>query len=153
MIAVACRVLHSPRDAEDVVHDVFLEAWHRARHYDPERGSVQTWLMMRLRSRALDRLRSARRRADLAARAAEAESLDGPSLVDTGGAPSDAQELRGLLSSLGTDQRHVLELAYFEGLPLADIAERLSLPLGTVKSRLSRAVSELRARLHPQEKA
>ncbi|HEY2216370.1 MAG TPA: sigma factor, partial [Solirubrobacteraceae bacterium] len=52
MLAVGQRILGSAREAEDLVHDVFLEAWLRARYYDPARGSVRTWLMLRLRSRA-----------------------------------------------------------------------------------------------------
>src|SRR5690348_4003420 len=55
MLAVARRILGS--EPEDLVQDVFLEAWHRARHFDPARGSVRTWLMLRVRSRSLDRLR------------------------------------------------------------------------------------------------
>lgn len=150
MTAVACRVLQSPRDAEDLVHDVFLEAWHRARHYDRSRASVQTWLMMRLRSRALDRLRSTQRRTELVARALDEQSPN-PSVAAPSGASGDLKQVQGLLSHLNSGQREVLELAYFDGLTLADIAQRLSLPLGTVKSRLSRAVTELRARVGEQE--
>ena len=61
MLAVALRMLGSSREAEDVVQDVFLEAWQRAAHYDRARGTVRTWLMLRLRSRTLDRLRSTAR--------------------------------------------------------------------------------------------
>jgi len=62
LLAAGQRFLGGAREAEDLVHDVVLEAWHRAGHYDRTRGSVRTWLMLRLRSRALDwLLRSARR--------------------------------------------------------------------------------------------
>lgn len=153
MLAVAQRVLGSARESEDVVHDVFLEAWHRARHYDRSRGSVQTWLMLRLRSRALDRLRATQRRARLA----KEQSVEAPEPLPSADLQSDAtqqaQELRGLLSQIKDDQRQVLELAYFEGLPLAAISERLSVPIGTVKSRMSRALTELRTRIEQQEKA
>jgi RNA polymerase sigma-70 factor (ECF subfamily) len=150
MLAVAQRVLGSPREAEDLVHDVFLEAWHRAQHYDRSRGTVQTWLMLRLRSRALDRLRAGQRRAHLA----KASSADAPEPVPSSEAETDAareaNQLRGHLSELNADQRTVLELAYFEGVPLAEIAERLAVPIGTVKSRMSRAIAELRQRIQGQ---
>src|SRR5262245_53600870 len=58
MFALAQRVLGDRRDAEDLVHDVFLEAWRRASAYDPARGSVRSWLLVRVRSRALDRRRA-----------------------------------------------------------------------------------------------
>src|SRR5688500_10353217 len=48
LLGVALRMLGSTREAEDVVQDVFLEAWQRARHYDRSRGTVRTWLMLRL---------------------------------------------------------------------------------------------------------
>ncbi|MEE2829687.1 MAG: sigma-70 family RNA polymerase sigma factor, partial [Myxococcota bacterium] len=58
MLGVATKMLKDRNAAEDLVHDVFLEAWRSAAGYRADRGSVKTWLMVRLRSRALDRLRS-----------------------------------------------------------------------------------------------
>ena len=58
MLAVAARILQNPRDAEALLHDVFLEAWQKAESYDAGRGTVRTWLLTRMRSRAIDRLRT-----------------------------------------------------------------------------------------------
>ncbi|MFI5308395.1 MAG: RNA polymerase sigma factor [Polyangiales bacterium] len=148
MLAVAQRILGSAREAEDVVHDVFLEAWHRAGHYDRTRGSVRTWLMLRLRSRSLDRVRAARRAAavaleDATAPTQHASGHDAP-------AQSDGRALRGVLAGLPQEQRVVLELSYFEGYSCSQIAARLDVPIGTVKSRMSRALSELRTRFVPR---
>ncbi len=141
MTAVASRLLGNRRDAEDLVHDVFIEAWDRSGSYDAERGNVQSWLMIRLRSRANDRWRTlatARRRGVLL----EPEDEETPDelMVEQ----ADQARARGLLDKLDPDQREVVDLAYFEGLSNRDIAERCSLPLGTVKSRLSRAIARLR---------
>lgn len=149
MLAVAQRVLGSPREAEDLVHDVFLEAWHRARHYDRTRGSVQTWLMLRLRSRALDRVRATQRRQRLAKdSSALDEAIGGHDITQeqSSDRARETQQLHGMLAELKLEQRQVLELAYFEGMQLSEIAARLTVPLGTVKSRMSRAIAELRAR-------
>src|SRR5262245_50133881 len=59
LLAVGQRILGGRREAEDLVHDVFLEAWRQASGYDPARGTVRAWLLVRLRSRALDRHRAA----------------------------------------------------------------------------------------------
>ena len=146
LTAVAQRMLGSSREAEDVVHDVFLEAWHRAGHYDRSRGTVRTWLMLRLRSRSLDRLRSARR--------ARGVSFDELSMPPSEGAYSDGppasldrKVLVEALNALPPDQRRVLELGYFAGQSCAEIAAVLSVPIGTVKSRMSRAIAHLQARL------
>ena len=56
LLALAVRMLRSEREAEDLLHDLFLEAWQNVRQYDETKGTVRTWLFVRLRSRALDRL-------------------------------------------------------------------------------------------------
>src|SRR5690606_33840136 len=61
LFALARGMLKSPQEAEDLIHDVFLEAWRRSADYSEERGTVRAWLFMRARSRALDRLKAAGR--------------------------------------------------------------------------------------------
>ena len=60
MLAAARRILRDHSEAEDLLHDVLMEAWEHSGTYDAARGSVRAWLMVRLRSRAFDRLSSAR---------------------------------------------------------------------------------------------
>ena len=60
LFALGIRILRDRREAEDLLHDVFLEIWRSAADYDPDRGKVRTWLLIRMRCRAQDRLRSAR---------------------------------------------------------------------------------------------
>jgi RNA polymerase sigma-70 factor (ECF subfamily) len=148
MLAVGQRFLGGAREAEDLVHDVFLEAWHRAGHYDRARGSVRTWLMMRLRSRALDSLRSARRNPLVGFEETRCElaATDEPEPTWPRG-----PVLYGELAGLPAEQRVVIELGYFAGYSHAEIALELEIPLGTVKSRISRAISTLRSRLDPNE--
>lgn len=140
LMAVALRLLHNRNEAEDVLHDVFIEAWQRAGDYDPARGTVRTWLSMRLRSRCLDRLRSPARRG----RELQPEHL-GETSVDELGA--DAHHLETALRDLPEAQRSVVHLAYFEGLSGREIGEQLDVPLGTVKSRMAAALTKLREQL------
>ena len=145
MMGVALRMLKERSLAEDLVHDVFLEAWRAADSFDGERGSVKTWLMVRLRSRALDRLRSASvtRRVDTGG-----ERLPEPEQaphIDTGGL--DRERVRDALLQLPEAQRAVVELAYYRGLSSTEVAQVLGLPVGTVKSRTAAAFRVLRATL------
>lgn len=142
--AVGHRMLGDGREVEDVVHDVFLEAWHKATHYDVTRGTVRAWMLLRMRSRCLDRMKSAHER--------RSRPFGELSIEELGAAPEapatfsgrDTERLRRGLAELPLDQRTVLELSYFDGLSGAEIAERLSVPLGTVKSRAAAALGKLR---------
>jgi RNA polymerase sigma-70 factor (ECF subfamily) len=142
MLALGVRILGQRGEAEEVLHDVFLEAWRRAGDYDPSRGAVRTWLMLRMRSRCLDLAKSAgRTRARPAGDALEA--LAGS--VDPVGGNADGERVRGALLDLPDEQRAILELGYFNGLSCSEIATELGIPIGTVKSRLHAALTKLRA--------
>jgi RNA polymerase sigma-70 factor (ECF subfamily) len=141
LLGLALRIVRERREAEDLLHDVFLEAWRTAKDFDPRRGRVRTWLAIRMRSRALDLQKSAR-----VSRNTGDAGLD--LLVDDGDAASpDHGRVRRALAELGTDQRRVLELAYFEGLSCTEIAERVAIPVGTVKSRIAAGMDRLRSGL------
>jgi len=146
MMGVALRFLTERSAAEDLVHDVFLEAWKNADRFEAGRGSVKTWLLVRLRSRALDRLRSASRTRRVATDGVNLPEPRTASDEDPGLSP-DRRAIHALLSSLSDGQRAVLELAYFHGLSSSEIGSKLGLPVGTVKSRTSAALGKLRNHL------
>jgi RNA polymerase sigma-70 factor (ECF subfamily) len=140
LLALALRIIRDRREAEDLLHDVFLEVWRSAKDYDLTRGRVRTWLIIRMRSRALDVTKSAR----VSRRSSDPEVIDRVAdESDVSGSP-DRQRVRAALAELGADQRQVLELAYFEGQSCSEIAERIGIPIGTVKSRLAAALGKLR---------
>jgi RNA polymerase sigma-70 factor, ECF subfamily len=142
LFALALRMLGREREAEDLLHDVFLEAWQHARDYDRTKGSLHTWLAVRLRSRALDRLGRAEARHT---RSLE-ESAESVRVLPDGALNAvDGLAVRRALERLETNVRRVLELSYFDGLTAREIAEREAVPLGTVKSRLARGLSALEA--------
>jgi RNA polymerase sigma-70 factor (ECF subfamily) len=142
LLGLALRIVREKREAEDLLHDVFLEAWRTAKDFDPKRGRVRTWLAIRMRSRALDLQKSAR---------VSRNTGDGglELLVDeVEGSSPDHGRVRSALAELGQDQRRVLELAYFEGLTCAEIAKRVAIPIGTVKSRIAAGLDRLRSGLN-----
>jgi RNA polymerase sigma-70 factor, ECF subfamily len=147
LLAIGRRILGDRREAEDLLHDVFIEVWRQAGDYDEARGSVRAWLLMRMRSRALDRRKAAAfsKRADLPAPDAIADALG--DTAHGGEDPAlgpDRAAVRAALAQLPAEQRQVLELGYFEGLSSSEIAERVRAPIGTVKSRVAAALSKLR---------
>jgi RNA polymerase sigma-70 factor (ECF subfamily) len=139
--ALALRILRDTADAEDVVQEVFLQAWRQADRFDPARGTPEAWLCTIARTRALDRLRRrVSRRED------PAEAAPAPACLPRN---VEALAVREALQGLSQDQRRALELAYFEGLTQTEIAARLDEPLGTIKTRIRTAMIRLREALGP----
>jgi len=148
MLGVALRVLKVRQDAEDLFHDVFVEAWQKARDFDSGRGSVRSWLLVRVRSRGVDRLRTlqaARRRGLVADAEGAVEAAPVAAVWDS----PDRERARKALDALPEPQRVLVELAYFEGLTCSEMAAHCAIPIGTVKSRLSAAMSKLRESFAP----
>jgi RNA polymerase sigma-70 factor (ECF subfamily) len=144
LVGLAGYLLRDQRDAEDLVHDVFLEAWQRSSEYDARRGSVRTWLSLRTRSRAIDRLRSLAR--------ARHHGLLGGGESPVGRFPPPDQDVdrahvARAIAGLTPGQREVVDLCYFHGLSCTEVAERVDVPHGTVKSRLAAAMTALRKEL------
>lgn len=150
LLAITYRILQNRRDAEDLLHDVFIEIWDKARSYDAQRGSVRSWLAVRTRSRALDRIRAL-----TIVRKNEASELDSHSITieasDDSELGIDHEHARRAVDQLSPKQRTVIQLSYFQGMTCQEIADRCEIPLGTVKSRLASALHSLRDYFHPAE--
>jgi RNA polymerase sigma-70 factor (ECF subfamily) len=144
------RIVGDAAAAEEVLIDVYMQAWRQASRYCEERGSPIAWLTTIARSRALDRLRAdaqgLRRNQplDLASEHAATSWADDLAL---------ASEVRTVvkraLNSLSPEQKEVIELAYYGGLSHSEIALKLGQPLGTVKTRTRLGMTKLRAELNP----
>jgi len=149
--ALVVQLLRDPDDADDVVEDAFYQAWRQASRYEPSRGAVSTWIVTIARSRALDRLRSRRRlREEPLTPVTVLDDLMVASSPDPAAGAEEAElreRVASALKELPSEQREVLELAYFGGLSQTEIAERTGQPLGTVKTRTRLAGQKLRERL------
>jgi len=145
LLALMIQILRDRAEAEDVLHDVFLEAWQKAATYSSERGTVGAWLTLRARSRAIDRCRAAPR-----ARAVPLEASGADGQIDPSVDPArirDHRRLSKAFTVMTPDEQEVIVLGYFEGLSSSEIAEKLGAPIGTVKSRTRSALQKLRGAL------
>lgn len=146
--AVVQRIVANADDVDDVVEEAFWQAWRQAGRYQAGRGSAQTWLLTIARSRALDRVRTTKRRRE------EPLESDAGAMVVQLAADSDpamdaesAERRRIVLAALAelpAEQRQAMELGYYGGLSQSEIAERTGQPLGTVKTRMRLAMQKLR---------
>ena len=143
---VMSRIVREPADAAEVLQDVFWEAWLGAGTYDPQRGSPEAWIVMRARTRAIDRVRAVRKRTEVfGAPLADAAAASSPEPGgDVATRASDRVTVKSALDGLPKAQREVVELAYWNGLTQSEIAERLRQPLGTVKTRMRLGLERLK---------
>jgi RNA polymerase sigma-70 factor (ECF subfamily) len=146
IFSLALRMLMDSAEAEDVVQDVFTQAWRQSSRYDATRAPVVGWLLVIARARALDRLRARKSRISVTALdPATADPADpGLALDQQAISNEDAVRVRAALAALPDAQREAIELAYYKGLSQSDIAEQLSQPLGTVKTRMRAGLLKLR---------
>jgi RNA polymerase sigma-70 factor (ECF subfamily) len=152
LYTVILRIVSNEAEAEDVLQEVFLRVWERAGTYNAELSAPLVWLTRVARNLAIDRLRSKTTRA----RSRE-DGLDThPELRDTGDRSSPeqstirSQEQRAIASALATlssEQRVLIECAYFQGYTQSELAALFKIPLGTVKTRIRSGMSSLRRQL------
>ncbi len=149
LYATALRIVNDPAEAQDITHDAFLALWEKAAVFASERGTAFAWAVTLVRNRAIDRVRTRRRRAELLAASPPAdlgyhEDTAGAAADDSATLGDEARVVRAAVATLPPEQRRALELAFFGGLTQQQIAERLSEPLGTVKARVRRGLLKLR---------
>ena len=137
--AVARLILRDPDLARDAVQEAYLGAWRNlAGLRDPDR--FDAWLHRLTVNACLEVLRRRRRRAI----EVELEPV-APTVGDETTLVADRDLLERGFLRLAADQRAVLVLHYYIGLPVPAVAETLGIPLGTAQSRLARALARLRA--------
>lgn len=145
---LAYRILENPSLAEEAVQDAFMLAWNRAASFDVARGgNVRGWLMTIVHNRAIDV-----RRRDIDRRPPHVPLDNAPYLAtpDVWKEVSDnltQDTMRDAVATLPLDQRRTIEMAFFEGLSHAEIADREGQPLGTVKGRMRLGLGKLRSLL------
>ena len=143
---LAYRVTGQDAIAQDVVHDAFLAVWRAPEAFDPARGTFRTFFLSLVHHRAVDAVRREERLRRRAARV-NPDSEVGEDVADD--VVRDAwlatrrRQVKDALGKLPSEQRTVLELAYFGGYTQAMIAEELRVPLGTVKTRTLAAMRKL----------
>jgi RNA polymerase sigma-70 factor (ECF subfamily) len=147
--ALALRITHRHELAEEVCVETYWQLWREADRYDSQRGEPLAWLMVVVRSRALDTLRRLDRAISYAEPEIflEAEACPLGSPLDRVMASERHSALGQALTALTPVQRQMIGLAFYKDLSHQEICDQTGLPLGTVKSHLKRAQNTLRLAL------
>jgi RNA polymerase sigma-70 factor (ECF subfamily) len=146
LTAVARLIVRDHELARDAVQEAYIRAWRDLPGLrDPDR--FDAWLHRLTVNACLDAVRRRRRRPI----EIDIHPLVLPSSADQLGQVANRDQLERGFTRLPPDQRAVLVLHYYVGLPVPSIADTLGIPLGTAQSRLGRALASLRAALGPDE--
>jgi RNA polymerase sigma-70 factor, ECF subfamily len=141
LLGFALNALGERGAAEEIVQEVFTRAWRHADRYDPERGSVRTWLYQIARHAIIDMRRRASARPALAS---GEPLLEATSTRDSIEQAMLGWQVAAALERLTPEHRQMIRLAHFQGMSVREIADRCDLPVGTVKSRTWYALRSLR---------
>jgi RNA polymerase sigma-70 factor (ECF subfamily) len=157
VFSTAYRVLQDAHGAEDVAQEVFVRLWKNPDRYDEQRGRFLGWLLSVTRNRAIDEVRSRKRRPlsesqignpeDSGSLADETPSEPARSAMELAEMTDQREMVRQALADLPEEQRLAIELAYYKGLTQVEIAAELNTPLGTVKTRVRLGMQKLRLAL------
>ncbi|RJL34191.1 sigma-70 family RNA polymerase sigma factor [Bailinhaonella thermotolerans] len=145
VLGLASGVTRDRAAAEDVAQEVFVSLWERPFAYDPDRGTLRTWLGTLAHRRAVDWVRAEERRRARSARRAGPE--EAPGVEDEVLAADEAGRVRNAVAALPGGLREVIELAYYRGLTYRQVARDLGLPEGTAKSRIRLGLRRIAAML------
>lgn len=134
--------------AEDIVQDVMILVWKKAAQFNPDKGTLSSWLYRMTRNRWIDHKRKYGR---LQPTAPDIMSVLSDAVVASADKDYDRVEastaVRQHLAALPTQQKEILHLSFYEGLSHSQIATRTGLPLGTVKSRIRTSLKSLESGL------
>ncbi len=149
LLGVALRIVRQRQQAEDVLHDAFMNIWSQAASFDASRGSGRGWIYSVVRNLALNAVRNGAREVSVDEETAEA--LETRQAMDAHAQTAEAFELNASLGRLNEclarlepARRNCILHAYVDGCSHGEIAERTQTPLGTVKAWIKRGMASLK---------
>jgi RNA polymerase sigma-70 factor, ECF subfamily len=147
VFALARRLLSDRTLAEEVVQEVFLRLWNDPDRFDPDRGSLRSYLLAQCHGRSVDLIRSESSRRRREEREVTLTAEGGYDLEHQVWDMAVADRVKGTLQALPAGEREAILLAYFGGHTYKEVADLLGMPEGTVKSRIRAGLKRMRAEL------
>jgi RNA polymerase sigma-70 factor (ECF subfamily) len=145
VFGLARRVLVEQSLAEEVVQEVFLALWRRPERFDPDRGSLRSYLLAVAHGRSVDLVRAESSRARREEREGRLRAESGYDVEREVLDMAMAERIREALSTLRDEERRPIELAYFSGHTYREVARIQGEAEGTVKTRIRMGLNHIRA--------
>lgn len=147
VFGLAKRLLTDHARAEEIVQEVFVRLWNEPNRFDPDRGTLRSFLLANAHGRAVDLIRSDVSRRRREEREATQTAEAGYDVAREVWDMALASHVRDAMDELTVGERTAIELAYFGGLSYREVAERLGEAEGTVKSRIRSSLKKLKVEL------
>lgn len=146
LFGLALRILMRRDLAEEALQDAFINIWHHAASYRPEKAAVMTWMTTIVRNRCLDLLRASPQEKPLTdEQSLDDWATDDPSPLETAATSSETRALLNCMQQLAPLQRQAIALSYFHGMAHEQLAQQLTQPLGTIKTWIRRGLQVLKS--------
>jgi len=139
------KIIRDPAQAEEVTQEVFIEILRSANNYNPEKGSVKSWVAVMAHRRAVDRVRSEQASRFRDDKHHQLEPIEIDIVAEEATKQFDYTRLSKAIGNLSDLQQQALELAYYQGHTYSEVALKLGEPAGTIKTRIRDAIVKLRA--------
>jgi RNA polymerase sigma-70 factor (ECF subfamily) len=154
VLHVALKILRDVGEAEDVMQNVFMEIYKVAAQFDPARGTAKMWILRYAYHRSMNRRKQLQVRhfyasTDIAA----IEDTLPMEAVDISASYEAREVIQRGLQALSPVQKRVLQLAYFDGLTMKEIADETGDSLGNVRHHYYRGLDKLRDQLSEADQA
>jgi len=152
VLGVALRILRDSGEAEDLMQAVFLEIFQSAAHFDPAKGSTKVWLMQYAYHRSFSRRKYLTYRG-IYERLDEIPEEKYPAAVSSNAlsVQESARLVQQALGCLTKMQRKIVEMAFYEGLTMHEIAQKTGESFGSVRHFYYRGMDKLRSMLCDDE--
>ncbi|CAG5075043.1 ECF RNA polymerase sigma factor RpoE [Dyadobacter sp. CECT 9623] len=142
LYGIICKIVKDENTADDVMQDSFIKIWKNIAHYNPEKGTLFTWVLNVARHTAIDKRREDYKYATtIKWDVVQEADLSAGSIFTPLPATVD---LKSIVERLLPEKKQLIQMVYFEGYTHQEASQHLGLPLGTVKSRVRKALQELR---------
>jgi RNA polymerase sigma-70 factor (ECF subfamily) len=149
---VARRILKDDSEAEDLVQELFLFLFQKARLFDVVKGSAASWIIQMTYHRAIDRRRYLDSRQHYDSQELNEERLHATNGQVSVNEVAARQMLNRLREELSAEQLQTLELHFFEGYSFREIAEKTGQTFGNVRNHYYRGLQRLRSYVFPEKR-
>lgn len=142
ILHIAIQIVADKNEAEDVMHDIFLQVYEKPKQFNPKRGSMKAWLAVMTKNRCIDRLR--KKKPVLVHKLEMLETEDDVKTELSVLMKIEKELIIDALKQIPEKQQNVIYGIYFQNMTQKELSKTLNKPLGTIKSLIRYGLRNMR---------